>query len=233
MTKQPKKLPNRFSRKMILAAILFWGALFIFLKLAGEVREHEPILLDTIILNWARGLQAEGLTKLVRLLTNGGSALFIFIFSFILAGLLWFHKRKRDAVATLIAVGGAGVANFLLKLLFQRARPTLWPALVHENSFSFPSGHAMGSAALGFAVILMLWNTRWRWFGLIMGVLYIGTVGFTRVYLGVHYPSDIVAGWSISFIWVLLVYILVGHPTVAKNTFIRSLKSLKLTREIC
>ena len=74
-----------------------------------------------------------------------------------------------------------------------------------ENGYSFHSGHAMASMALSASVIFLLWKTKYRLLAIIIGALYILTIGLTRMYLGEHYPSDILAGWLISLAWVVLV----------------------------
>jgi len=89
---------------------------------------------------------------------------------------------------------------------------------VHEAGYSFPSGHAMASAALGLALAVALWNSRWRWWGLVFAVVYIAFVGYSRLYLGVHYPTDILAGWLVSGVWVLAIALLIrsklGHQAL-------------------
>src|SRR5690606_17364220 len=76
-----------------------------------------------------------------------------------------------------------------------------WPPLAPETSFSFPSGHAMQSMALATALLVLAWNTRWRWPVLLAGAAFTGIVGLSRVYLGVHFPSDVLAGWCASLAW--------------------------------
>jgi undecaprenyl-diphosphatase len=119
--------------------------------------------------------------------------------------LLLFVRRRRwgDALFWGLAVGGAGVLNFAAKQLFERIRPNLWLSIAPETTYSFPSGHAMGSMALVAALVVLLWPTRWRWLTLLVGSFFVLMVGLSRVYLGVHYPSDIVAGWTASLAWVV------------------------------
>src|SRR3990167_6860759 len=105
----------------------------------------------------------------------------------------------------LLAGASAGLLNFGLKLLFGRSRPELWTHLVTESSYSFPSGHAMLSSALALALVSIFWGTKYRVTVAIGAALYIAMIGFTRLYLGVHYPSDIIAGWCASFAWVIIV----------------------------
>ena len=112
-----------------------------------------------------------------------------------------------------MGVGGAALLNMVLKLIFERPRPDLWEQLIIETSFSFPSGHAMASSALAFSVIAIAWNTRFRWYAVGVGVLFMLVIGFSRLYLGVHYPTDVLAGWFVSGAWVLLVALVVYVQT--------------------
>lgn len=116
-------------------------------------------------------------------------------------------RRVREALTVAFMIGGAAVINTLLKLSFQRQRPTILQALVSEQSFSFPSGHAMASAALACVVVYLAWRSKYRWLALVLGAIYVGIIGLTRVYLGVHYPSDVVAGWCVSIIWSYVVIV--------------------------
>ena len=120
-------------------------------------------------------------------------------------------KRYNDLFLLVGGVGGVAIANAVLKLLFHRDRPSLWPHLVHETSFSFPSGHAMASASLATVIVLLFWQTRYRWWVVAAAGIYTIVIGFSRLYLGVHYPSDILAGWSVSVVWVILVALITSH----------------------
>ena len=84
-------------------------------------------------------------------------------------------------------------------------RSDLWERLITETSYSFPSGHAMLSSMLAFAVIAIAWRTRYRLIATIAALLFMVLVSFSRLYLGVHYPTDIVAGWLVSVSWLLVV----------------------------
>ena len=89
------------------------------------------------------------------------------------------------------------------KLIFGRARPELWESIVSESTYSFPSGHAMASMAT-VAALLVLYRRRSAlpWIAM-AGVIYVIAIGFSRLYLGVHYPSDVLAGWAASIAWVV------------------------------
>jgi membrane-associated phospholipid phosphatase len=112
-------------------------------------------------------------------------------------------RHRGNALFWAVAMGGTGVLNSGAKLFFRRERPELWLSPAPEHTYSFPSGHAMGSMALVAALAVLAWPTRWRWWAIILGGAFTLSVGFSRVYLGVHFPSDVVAGWSASLAWVL------------------------------
>jgi membrane-associated phospholipid phosphatase len=101
---------------------------------------------------------------------------------------------------------GSLALNLAAKAYFARTRPDLWLSLAPETTYSFPSGHAMGSATLAVALALLAWHTPWRWPVAAAGALFVVLVGLSRVYLGVHYPSDILAGWMAATAWVVAMY---------------------------
>lgn len=106
------------------------------------------------------------------------------------------RQRWREACFAASAFAGSALANVAIKNLVQRERPRLWESLAPEGTFSFPSAHAMGSVTLVTVCLLLSWHTRWRLPVLVGGALFAFLVGISRPYLGVHYPSDILAGWS-------------------------------------
>ncbi len=103
-------------------------------------------------------------------------------------------------IVTLISTVGL---NWAAKALFQRQRPHLWAYTLRVSDYAFPSGHAMFSTALVMVLLILAWKTRWRWLVAIGGGLFVGMIGWTRVYLGVHYPSDVLAGWLLSTAWAI------------------------------
>lgn len=184
---------------------LFGGVLLpfvIFGALAEEVWEREGFAWDTPIL-WALHRHASPLldTAMLRATELGGPVPMAALAALVFVGLLT-RRRLGDAAFLALASGGAAALNILAILSFQRARPTLWPTLVQETDYGFPSGHAMGSLAVITALIILAWPTRWRWLVLAFGSPFVLAVGLSRIYLGVHYPSDIVAGWCGALLWV-------------------------------
>lgn len=182
-----------------------WG----FGELAEEVHEAEAIPFDAPILLFARAMSAAGFDRVFLLCSKlgyqWGVVPFDIAFVLLLAALRW----RREGLFAGIALAGSALLNLGAKQLFARARPSLWESLAPEGSFSFPSGHAMGSMTLAMVLILLAWRTRWRlWVALPM-VGFVVLVGLSRVYLGVHYPSDILAGWAAACAWTALAWLLV------------------------
>ena len=123
------------------------------------------------------------------------------------------HWKRLLLLFAGIALGGSALLNLGAKQLFARERPSLWESIHPETTFSFPSGHAMGSMTLAAVLVLLAWRTRWRWWVAVPALAFALLVGASRVYLGVHFPSDILAGWAAACAWVVLAYLLVFHGT--------------------
>jgi membrane-associated phospholipid phosphatase len=189
------------------SSLLFWIPLIIFIGIANEVSELEPLPSDVAILNYIHANVSAGLAGLFLLVTNLGNVMGITIITGLFVALLAYRRRFTDIAVLLVGVIGAAIANVVMKLLFKRGRPSLWASVVQEQSFSFPSGHAMGSSALVFFLMYIAWHTRFRWPAIILGSMFMLSVGFSRLYFGVHYPSDVLAGWLASFLWVIIVVI--------------------------
>jgi len=166
---------------------------------------------DIAILTAIHSTAQPRLDQLAQILTLFGAKLGVFPATLLIAGRLLYGQHWRSLTYWLIALLGGACLNHLAKLWLHRIRPSLWdyPPL---PDFSFPSGHAMSSMVFVAALILLTvhkpWH-RWVWF---LGGLFVMTIGWTRLYLGVHYPSDILAGWMLSIAWVIAVSLVV-RPT--------------------
>ena len=182
-----------------------WG----FGELADEVREAEPFAFDEPILRFARAMAHEGFDQVFLLFSRLGYLHGVVPFDIALVLALALLRRRREALFAAVALGGSALLNLAAKQAFARERPALWESIAPETSFSFPSGHAMGSMTVASVLILLAWHTRWRWWIVAAMAVFVAMVGLSRVYLGVHYPSDILAGWAAACVWAVACYAVV------------------------
>ena len=205
-----KILSYVLERKLVSLAgyyVLFFLCAIGFVQIADEVTEREVLWLDEAVLRTINTYENNFWDVFFVVITQLGGVAAIIVLSAGIITLLTLRRKFKAAIIIGTSVAGAALLNVGLKFLFERTRPDLWEQLVLETSFSFPSGHSMISAALGLAVILICWGTRYRWFVVTFVSLYIFLIGFSRLYLGVHYPTDVLAGWLVSGAWVAIVAI--------------------------
>lgn len=193
--------------KMILFLLVFAIPLISFPLLASEVSSKRSLVFDEPILLFIHNFASPFLNTFFTAVTYFGESLFILIVAVVLATYFAYKRNYQKALTLLLSMGGIVAANTILKLIFQRDRPTLWAHIVTETSFSFPSGHAMISAGFAMALVVLFWNTKYRLVTIMLTVSGTLLVGLSRLYLGVHYPTDVLAGWCVSVTLVLLVSI--------------------------
>ena len=137
-------------------------------------------------------------------LGSGGITAF---FAVVAIGYVLLERRPRMALLVAVCAGGVWALAYALKALYQRQRPEIVTAMVDVSGLSFPSGHAMVSAALYATLGVLLSRIARRQavkiYLVVLAVLLATIVGLTRVYLGVHYPTDVLGGWAIGFSWAL------------------------------
>ena len=200
---------KRRARRLALAFAGVALPLALFAELAEEVHEAEAFAFDEPLLHFARDASSPGWDAAMQLASDLGFAWGVIPACVILFAALVLMGHVRRGIFFGLAVGGSALLNLGAKAVFARERPDLWLSIAPETTFSFPSGHAMGSASLAAAVVLLLWRTAWRWPALLAGAAFVVWVGASRVYLGVHFPSDILAGWAAAVGWVCAVYLIV------------------------
>lgn len=198
-------IPSKIWTPLGIAFVIFLIAVSLFAAIAEAVTDHKTTAFDDAILLGIHSIASPQLDMLVTILTQFGSLIGVVALTAGIAGLFIVRREWRRTAMLLIVVGGASALNLILKLIFARTRPDLWTHLVTEVSYSFPSGHAMASMALAAGLVIALWRSRYRNIALIFGGVYALVVAFTRLYLGVHFPTDIIAGWCISIAWALAV----------------------------
>lgn len=193
---------------MVVASVGAWG----FAEIAGEVREGSTQSIDELLL---RGMRSPSdlsdpvgpawFEEMARDFTALGGATVLILVTAATAMYLLLAGKRHAALFVVIAAGGGQVLSTLFKMGFDRPRPNLVPHGTFVYSASFPSGHAMVSAVtyltLG-ALLARLHRPRaLKGFFLAVAVLLTIVVGISRVYLGVHWPTDVAAGWAAGSVW--------------------------------
>ena len=185
---------------------LFAGVLiplYIFGSLAEDVLEHQSVAFDNALLMFVHTHATPLFDRAMLFFSLIGSARVLIPVHLIVISIFLWRRRSSVALFWLLATGGAALLNVAAKHSFLRVRPSLWVSIAPETTYSFPSGHAMESMAVAAAFIALTWNTRWRWVALAGASIFVICVGASRVYLGVHYPTDIAAAWVASLAWVV------------------------------
>ncbi len=199
------KLSKTLGIEILICAGLSILSLFIFFNLSKDVFLKEAISFDSAIIEYIYGFRNPDLNEIMLLITFLGSSLFLFFASSLTAVYLY-TKRPKDALIFISIIYAAVIINLFLKLFFQRDRPDNLP-LVSELTYSFPSGHAMNSFVFYMAISYFIFRaTKNVKLGIIAsGILafLVFIIGVSRIYLGAHYPSDVVAGFIGGFVWLL------------------------------
>ncbi|MBC7416326.1 MAG: phosphatase PAP2 family protein [Herminiimonas sp.] len=189
---------------LMVLALLFGVAapLYLFGSLAEDVVEQDPFFFDAPVLHFMHAHATPVLDAVMVFFAYAGSARVMVPFNILVLVILLFRRDRMGQMFWLAATVGAALINLMAKNAFSRVRPALWISILPETTFSFPSGHAMQTMAVMLALVILLWHTRWRWAAIVLGTGFVVWVGACRVYLGVHYPSDVLAGWTASVAWV-------------------------------
>lgn len=213
----PKILAYLHREQRFLAIFIAGAALVAgFVKLAGEMREGDTKAFDMTILRALR--LPDDPSQLIGPawfqtaatdITALGGATILTLVSILAVSFLLLRGRFRQAGFTALATGGGAMMSGILKAIFARPRPEVVPHLVEVTSMSFPSGHSLNSAIIYLTLAVMVARTfedrKSRIFILTVAVLLVLAIGSTRVILGVHFPSDVLGGWTLGAAWALAV----------------------------
>lgn len=221
------RLVRRFEAQVLVALILATGAVLAFVEIAEDVTEGETHEIDRslVLLLRAPGdlndpIGSRNIEEAVRDVTALGGTAVVAIVTLLGVLAFAFHRRYRHALVMGGAVLLATLSSDLTKAFFDRPRPDLVPHGSYVYSGSFPSGHSTLAAAtyLTLAMLVASLEPRRRTKALAYGlaVVVLVGVGLSRVYLGVHWPSDVLAGWCLGAMWALVAWVvlrLIGGRT--------------------
>ncbi len=186
-------------RIVIPVALALAGSLF--LELAGDIRAREGFSWDVPLMNALHGYQSPLLDAAMKAVTETAAAGAVLVFLVMLAW-LWRRSAWREMGGAALSFLGAVSSNAALKLFFARPRPSVFVPLVVEHSYSFPSGHSVAAMSLYGFLAVMLWRRQRRVWAM-LAAAWPFLVALSRVYLGVHYPSDVLGGLAYGALWLL------------------------------
>lgn len=205
---RPGRLPPALIRHMasVGMAAVFLG-LFVRVTLAISHARGAPTL-DATILSWLGGLRRGWLNQTAIDITALGSTAVVTLFSVIGLAILLLTKDRRDAVHLLLAAATSGLWTEGLKRTIERPRPEVIPRLAEATGYSYPSGHALTAAAMYLTLTIIgcrYVRTRAKQVAFFsLSTFVIVLIGLSRVYLGVHFPSDVLSGIAFGAAWALL-----------------------------
>jgi undecaprenyl-diphosphatase len=215
---QNKKLNKSFlselSLKFLLIVVSFIAALFLFGFMAHELFYEKDELFDRKIIDFLSGYSTPGFISLMELFTLIGSGKFL-IPAYAIVVIYCFSKRKTivGIHVAMIALSSFGISH-VAKRIFQRSRPDL-PLIEAIKTYSFPSGHALSAFIFCSIVFFLVWTSNMRlllkWIFSTILFLIALTVGVSRIVLNMHYPTDVLAGFCLGFIWVVFCLYVLGH----------------------
>ena len=201
-------------RKWIILAIF----ILLFLFVVEDLFEEELYISDDYIYHHISKLISNNFTNFFKVITNFGSASALII---ICIGTLILFKNKKYGIFMSINLICIAILNQLLKFFFERPRP-IDLMIIQETGYSFPSGHSMVSMAFYGFIIFLIWkyikNKKLKWiYTIILGILII-LIGISRIYLGVHYASDVIAGFYISIAYLIIFTTIIANKLNNKST---------------
>lgn len=185
--------------------IIVFIALIVFFAILEDVFEEEILMIDTVVYKFAvEFLRNDILTVIMKIITSFGNAIPVLLIAIII---IINTKDKKMPIWIILNLFFATVLNQILKYIVQRNRPEGY-RLIDESGYSFPSGHSMVSTAFyGFLIYLVIKKVKNKYLRnvlvILLGILIV-LIGFSRVYLGVHYASDVIAGFFISIAYLIV-----------------------------
>ncbi len=209
ISKTKEAIANKISTHLVLGWVLTLLLLLVFFSLSEGVINNELSHFDQTVGAFIREFTNSQLTLLVTWVTRLGAGKIETVLALFTSGIFLFVlKEKWKALFLWIALGGGWLLNIGLKFFFHRERPSI-QHLVEVGGYSFPSGHAMVSTIFYGMIGYLIWTeirrrSKTSWYVPLLSLLIILAIGLSRVYLAVHYPSDVIAGFCAGGVWLIV-----------------------------
>jgi membrane-associated phospholipid phosphatase len=217
-----------FGLPLLVALLVLAGSLWAFGLIVDETIREGEVRTDERVAEWLHGRATDPFTDAFRVITTFGNFVTLLTVTVLAIAFLWWRRRRTDALFVALAFLGAQVLSTGMKLGFRRERPFFPDPLATESTFSFPSGHSLVSLAVYGSIALLLARQverpAWR------ALLFAGTavlvlaIGFSRLYLGVHFLSDVLAGYAAGTAWLALLYVALELRTRYISRYLASTK---------
>lgn len=207
LTRSSNHPDSSASRRAWIISFFVLAPLLVFGILAADIARRHTLRFDDPLLLRFHAHASPAYDAMMLAFSRFGG-LPILGYALVLIGLFLWKKQRPRAMFLLSAMTGTCLLNIALKTAFQRTRPDLWLSIAPEHDFSFPSGHSMLSSTFVLATLSLLWHSRTSFalkgLATVVGVAFVAGVIASRLYLGVHFPSDVSAGFCLSLSWVAL-----------------------------
>ena len=194
----------------VLLVILFLAALFVFCYIADETIHEKEERFDININTYRVAHTGPAIVSVMKVLTWFGTMQFLLTAYIIMILVILLKKNYRFAIAIIIIAIGAWAVTIISKKLFHRSRPDL-PLVTKLTNYSFPSGHAFSSFIFCCMLSYIVWHSRlqllWKWMINVALLLFTLSIGLSRIILNVHYTTDVIGGFSLGIMWMILMYI--------------------------
>ncbi len=210
-TSKVSRYVNAAGLELLAGLVILTGSAWVFGAVAEDVVEGDTHV-DTRLANWLHDHASPGWTSFFERVTWLGNVPVLVAVTAAAAAVLAWKRRRMELLLLMLAVVGTEILTLGLKLGFHRERPFFADPLASESSYSFPSGHASVSLAvygtIAFIAARQLENVRARLAVLVAAAVLILLIGISRLYLGVHFLTDVIAGFSLGLAWVTLCVLL-------------------------
>ncbi|UFU01219.1 phosphatase PAP2 family protein [Radiobacillus kanasensis] len=216
---------------VLIGLAVICGFTYLFIEIGEGLLEKEVKSFDSFIIEALKIMETDALDLVMLFITELGSVWFLTICSILVILILWLRSKDGWGIAAFfLAIAGGGTITRVLKQHYDRGRPSINPE-IDAVGFSFPSGHSMGSLIFyGFMIYLLLKSRNpksIKWALISISSTLIFLIGFSRVYLGAHYPSDVLAGYLAGTAWLMLCILALEWIEWRTHYHIRPFRSIR------